>query len=666
MYILEMHYINIGPIDRADIELMQSNGAPRPVVFVGKNGSGKSILLSNIVDCLYEIAGKEYHNVLQYQDNGGHLYYKVLNYHQIKYGKDEMFAHIKFRQDEEYEYICKQSELSKEEYCNKYNLSVSNTLKWKTDDKKIVSIPKEKVTDIFDNNIVCYFAPSRFIKPDWLGKAYRNNPSSHFSMMGRYNGELRNPIEVDSNIETVQQWLFDVLADAKIELPEDLSEVSPDKHPEILGDYLIFLTAKKNAERIFSEILREQISLRLLNRAFGETRLSIENKVDGRKIAPTLDSLSTGQLALLNIFGSIIRYADIDNVFSSSRLQDIKGLVVIDEIELHLHAELQREVLPKLIKLFPLIQFIITSHSPLFLLGMKEEFGEDGFDIYEMPTAKKISPEQFSEFEDAYKYFKETSMFQNEIREAVNARMDRTLIITEGSTDWRHMKAAITELSKNNPNMEWLSDGRFEFLEFDPPNSNSDCSIKIQMSSSELIKMAREYSKIQQPRKIVFIADRDVDNDIKELSAKDNYKDWGNNVYSLCLPVPEFRKNTPQICIEHYYQDDEIKREVILDDGIPRRIYMGMEFDKHGRGITNEKICLNPNSCGENKINIIDGKDNNKVIDKDSGSEINYALPKMIFAEKIYHKEEPFTKMDFSSFIKLFDIIKEIQDKPLC
>lgn len=40
------------------------------------------------------------------------------------------------------------------------------------------------------------------------------------------------------------------------------------------------------------------------------------------------------------------------------------GFVLIDELELHLHAELQERLLPFLTKLFPTLQFIVTTHSP--------------------------------------------------------------------------------------------------------------------------------------------------------------------------------------------------------------------------------------------------------------------------------------------------------------
>jgi predicted ATP-binding protein involved in virulence len=49
---------------------------------------------------------------------------------------------------------------------------------------------------------------------------------------------------------------------------------------------------------------------------------------------------------------------------------DMEEIVLIDEIETHLHLELQKNILPILTKLFPNLQFIITSHSPFVLSSL--------------------------------------------------------------------------------------------------------------------------------------------------------------------------------------------------------------------------------------------------------------------------------------------------------
>ena len=49
----------------------------------------------------------------------------------------------------------------------------------------------------------------------------------------------------------------------------------------------------------------------------------------------------------------------------------LPGIVLIDEIETHLHLELQKTIIPLLTTIFPNIQFIMTSHSPFILNSLK-------------------------------------------------------------------------------------------------------------------------------------------------------------------------------------------------------------------------------------------------------------------------------------------------------
>ena len=47
-----------------------------------------------------------------------------------------------------------------------------------------------------------------------------------------------------------------------------------------------------------------------------------------------------------------------------SRIYDVQGIALVDEIETHLHIDLQKKILPFLTNFFPKIQFIVTTHSP--------------------------------------------------------------------------------------------------------------------------------------------------------------------------------------------------------------------------------------------------------------------------------------------------------------
>jgi len=77
----------------------------------------------------------------------------------------------------------------------------------------------------------------------------------------------------------------------------------------------------------------------------------------------TLTQLSDGYSAILDIIAELIMRMEKHRLAS----YDIQGVVLIDEIETHLHIELQKKILPFLIAFFPKIQFIVTTHSPFVL-----------------------------------------------------------------------------------------------------------------------------------------------------------------------------------------------------------------------------------------------------------------------------------------------------------
>lgn len=55
------------------------------------------------------------------------------------------------------------------------------------------------------------------------------------------------------------------------------------------------------------------------------------------------------------------------NLAANANPADVHAIVLIDEIDLHLHPSLQRELIPRLRKTFPRVQWIVTTHSPLVL-----------------------------------------------------------------------------------------------------------------------------------------------------------------------------------------------------------------------------------------------------------------------------------------------------------
>lgn len=78
-----------------------------------------------------------------------------------------------------------------------------------------------------------------------------------------------------------------------------------------------------------------------------------------------VDKLSDGYIAMLGVVADIAwRCAVLNRHHADMASQRTAGIVVIDEIDLHLHPKWQRHVLTDLMAIFPHIQFIVTTHSP--------------------------------------------------------------------------------------------------------------------------------------------------------------------------------------------------------------------------------------------------------------------------------------------------------------
>jgi hypothetical protein len=239
----------------------------------------------------------------------------------------------------------------------------------------------------------------------------------------RYSGQLSKEIEIISSTKENKVYLMDLVLDFTSNQTNQI-------------DRLIWL----NINNILQAIKRKT-NIRLAIGPRGGYRVSIvETNEKGeviKQLLPSIDNLSLGESILLNLFINIIRHAD-----NPPRLtREIKGIVAIDEIDVHLHSDLQNTVLPALIKMFPKVQFIITTHSPLFILGMKRDFGEDGFEIRNMPSGEVITTERFSEFANAYDILKYTAKFEQDVNKKIE-ETQKPIIFVEGDYDIRYIRKA--------------------------------------------------------------------------------------------------------------------------------------------------------------------------------------------------------------------------------
>jgi RNA-directed DNA polymerase len=212
-------------------------------------------------------------------------------------------------------------------------------------------------------------------------------------------------------------------------------------------------------------------------------------------------------------------------------------------------------------------------------------------------------------------------------------------IITEGKTDWKHLK---------NAYLKFQSEGIFqgldiEFWEYeDVP----------QMGNTELLKRCQDYN-LQSKEKINICI---FDSDDKDINKKVNnsdwgYQKWGHNFFSFSIPTPEHRIDTPNISLEFYYKDEDIMRA----DAQGNRLYINSEFNKIScRHLKNEELsCRDLQKITKSPLCIID----NEVY---TGQSRNVAMTKNTFAQNILHKVNGFSDVEVEAFKLIFKQIMKI------
>lgn len=316
-YIEEINIIKLRHLENINIDI-SGNGNKNHLILTGKNGAGKTTLLKSIKGYLKSIEDNMYYAInIDYKNN-------------IKYYKNRL------------------NEIEQGININKEN-------------------PIEK-------------------------QQCENNMKSLLENINRYenglNIKIRNDVELISKYKNGQFILayFDANRDSKviasnsvnkIELQDNYS-IDADIDTKFL-DYLVYLKTQQSFARNeddlntvnsigtwfnnFEEALRNLFEDNSIKLKFDYRNLDFKIQQDGREDYG-LNELSDGFSAVLDIIINLILRMEKDREGLSYNKE---GIVLIDELETHLHLGIQKKILPFLTSFFPNIQFIVTTHSPFVI-----------------------------------------------------------------------------------------------------------------------------------------------------------------------------------------------------------------------------------------------------------------------------------------------------------
>lgn len=307
------------PIANEDLEISITNEKSPHLIITGKNGSGKTILLNAITDFIEKIKNDTSLYFLQY---GEWVKNAESNYQNAKTDEERSKREIELANN-------------RSRYKNLYG----------------------KVNITFGNvaAIINKYQKGDFIVASY--KAYRKPEMQ----------EPKNPTKPIYNKkgrakDTATAQFLNFLSDLKIQEALARNEKQIADADEI-NKWFVSL------EKLLQQIYQDN----KLKIEFNYKDYSFRICTEGKKFKFT--ELSDGFAAVLDIVADLILKMQEDN--SLTRVYQKEGIVLIDEIETHLHLALQKIIMPILTEIFPNIQFIITTHSPFVLSSMPNAVAYD-------------------------------------------------------------------------------------------------------------------------------------------------------------------------------------------------------------------------------------------------------------------------------------------------
>lgn len=604
IYLSNATFYNRAPFEKLEMHFEENEIA----VLTAVNGRGKTTILSHIVDAFHEMARPFF--PVDYEGKENKLYRISSGIESLDPTRPSL-AYLRFKtiSGEIIDYVNIRGSLTEDEY-NAFDLPTNKIqfahLKASLDSSNFAkmvfpALDQKKAQTIFESNLLTYFPSYRYEAPGYLNDPYQIKLS--FANSLGFTGQLKNPLEVVSGLPQLVNWIMDVVLDMS-------NNPNPQTHALFQNLNLILNTTL--ISKGFS-----MVRFGVGPRNFGGTRIQVLNNLTNECIYPSIFNISAGESSMLCLFGELIRQAD--NNVNSIDLNKISGIVLIDEVDKHLHIRLQKEILPILFRRFPNVQFIVSSHSPFLSMGLADVVPDrakiidlETFGISKDPTTNEL-------YNEVYRLMiGENDRFKELYRSLEEKIKDGTvpLVITEGKTDVQHLRSAMTRLNIQGCDVEF----------FDITGDWGDSKLKL---------LLEQLSKVAQSRKIVGIFDRDVASIVAEIErGGSEYKDYGNNVFAFCLPVPAGRENQTNISIEFFYKDSDLKKE---KNG--KRLYFDNEVGFEQCAANKNDRTLFPRT--EPKLSVENTK---KIFDENVGA-LNWIHSKAIFSDLV--ENDPDFSKDF-------------------
>ncbi len=299
-----------------DVEIPISSDERKHLILTGKNGSGKTSVLNEIKVHINGLISNQYQTLLNNQSNFSKAI--VLKKNQIEKTKSPS------------------NKVSFQRELDNFNLSLTST------EKKLETLRK----------VILKISESFF-------PSYKEGSFILSFFKARRNIILDLPQGI-KKIKFKETYNFDEKVASNflqhiVNLKADRSFARDDNDVQVIKEVDAWFNEFEKALKFLFDDKKLKL---LFDRKDYNFNIVLEN---GQSMP--FNALSDGYSAILDVVMELMLRMEgkVKNVY------DIQGIVLIDEIETHLHIDLQKKILPFLTSFFPKIQFIVSTHSPFVI-----------------------------------------------------------------------------------------------------------------------------------------------------------------------------------------------------------------------------------------------------------------------------------------------------------
>ena len=337
-YINNIHINQVRHLKDIDISL-EKEAYPH-LMITGKNGSGKTSLLNAIADHIERVANDKHKDFEAYERHIEYFEKQLKDNPQNTLSIEQQLQHSK----------------------NQYELFFGEVTVTFEDVDSLI----RKYQD--GNFIIAFYEAHRTIKKLQEPK----NPTKP---------TLQDKWGIK---QTSTQEFLNFLADLKIQEALARNE-KLERDANQIREWFV------NFEKLLGEIFQDKD----LQLHFNYKDYSFKILTKGKDFKFT--ELSDGFAAVLDIIVDLILKMQHKNQLT--RAYECEGIVLVDEIETHLHLELQKVIMPLLTEIFPNIQFIVTTHSPFMLSSLSNAVA---FDLEHQEIIEDLTEYSYESLAEGY------------------------------------------------------------------------------------------------------------------------------------------------------------------------------------------------------------------------------------------------------------------------